>query len=177
MGTMSTLSRHWVGALLTAALTAMMLTGCAGHTNESTPTDGNAPSSMPPSSDPTPRPGSTASAAVLLSAVETTVLGQQVTYPLEVPAQISSAIVTLPPGAQTGWHFHSTPLYAYILEGTLTVTYDSDGGPIVKSYGAGEAVLEAIGTPHNGENRSGVAVKILVVNIGADGIANTTALP
>lgn len=149
----------------------MLLVGCSSSTNPSLPASSQSPDLA------TPQPAVTASAEVLMSKSEVTVLDQQIAYPLDTPAQVSSAIVTLPPGAQTGWHFHSAPLYAYIIEGTLTVTYKSDEGLIEKTYVSGEAVLEAIGTTHNGENRSTDDVKILVVNMGADGIANTTAVP
>lgn len=102
-----------------------------------------------------------------------TVLDQLLQYPIGSQAQVSSAVLTIAPGVSTGLHKHDAPMYAYILEGTLTVTYE---GGIVKEYTAGSAILEAVGTPHNGENRTDEPVKILVVNIGAEGVANSVTL-
>ncbi|CAM8622568.1 Cupin 2, conserved barrel [Acidimicrobiia bacterium] len=102
-----------------------------------------------------------------------TVLDQLLQYPTGSQAQVSSAILTIAPGVSTGLHKHDAPMYAYILEGTLTVTYD---GGIVKEYSAGSAILEAVGTPHNGENKTDKPVKILVVNMGAEGVANSVTL-
>lgn len=102
-----------------------------------------------------------------------TVLDQLLQYPNGSQAQVSSAILTIAPGVSTGLHKHDAPMYAYILEGTLTVTYE---GGIVKEFSAGSAILEAVGTPHNGENKTDKPVKILVVNIGAEGVANSVTL-
>lgn len=102
-----------------------------------------------------------------------TVLDQLLQYPNGSQAQVSSAILTIAPGVSTGLHKHDAPMYAYILEGTLTVTYE---GGIVKNYSEGSAILEAVGTPHNGENKTDKPVKILVVNMGAEGVANSVTL-
>jgi len=130
-----------------------------------------------PSPAPTPTPLATISAETLLKAAEATILGQGIVYPGELPAQVSSSILTVPPGVQTGWHFHSAPMYAYILEGTLTVTYETDSGTEEKVYRAGEAIMEAVGTHHNGKNTSDAPVRVLVVNMGAEGVANSTLVP
>jgi quercetin dioxygenase-like cupin family protein len=130
-----------------------------------------------PASQPTATPVATISAESLLAAAESTILDQPIAYPGELPAQVSSTILTVPPGAATGWHFHSAPMYAYILEGTLTVTYDVDGVTREKVYRAGDALLEAVGTHHNGMNNADVPVRVLVVNMGAAGVPNTTLVP
>lgn len=65
-------------------------------------------------------------------------------------------------------------MYAYILEGQLTVNYD---GGVVKTFRAGEAVMETQGTAHDGKNTGNTPVRVLVVNMGAEGVANTTVLP
>ena len=101
----------------------------------------------------------------ILTATET-VLGQAIAYPSGTPT-VTSAIVTLPPGGETGWHEHSIPLYAYILEGELTVDYGTQG---TRVYRAGEGVMEAIDWPHNGTSTGTVPVRILAVYIGAEGI-------
>jgi len=111
--------------------------------------------------------------SVVLNKQAQTVLDQLLQYPSGSQAQVSSAILTIAPGVSTGLHKHDAPMYAYILEGTLTVTYE---GGIVKEFSAGSAILEAVGTPHNGENKTDKPVKILVVNIGAEGVANSVTL-
>jgi quercetin dioxygenase-like cupin family protein len=111
--------------------------------------------------------------SVVLNKEAQTVLDQLLQYPSGSQAQVSSAILTIAPGVSTGLHKHDAPMYAYILEGTLTVTYE---GGIVKEFSAGSAILEAVGTPHNGENKTDKPVKILVVNMGAEGVANSVTL-
>ena len=130
-----------------------------------------------PSPAPTPTPGASISAEALLKAAEATILGQDIAYPSAEPAQVSSTILTVPPGVATGWHFHTAPMYAYILEGTLTVTYETESGAVEKIYRAGEAIMEAVGTHHNGVNNTSSPVRVLVVNIGAQGVANSTLVP
>jgi quercetin dioxygenase-like cupin family protein len=88
-------------------------------------------------------------------------------------AQVSSVIITLLPGQQTGWHRHDAPMYAYILSGAVTVTYD---GGVTKTYSKGQAIMEAVGTRHNGVNKGEDPVRILVVNIGGAGVANSVKL-
>lgn len=97
------------------------------------------------------------------------VLGTPLAYPRGTP-NVTSAIVTIPPGGETGWHEHEVPLFAYILEGELTVDYGSKGK---KTYHAGEAVLEAVGWPHNGTNTGSAPMKLVAVYMGGGSAANT----
>ena len=129
-------------------------------------------SSTVSSSAPSPAPGKPEVSTVLDKQAQT-VLDQLLTYPVGSQAQVSSAVLTFAPGVSTGLHKHEAPLYVYVLEGTITVTYE---GGIVKNYSEGSAILEAVGTAHNGENRTDKPVKLLVVNIGAEGVANTVTL-
>jgi quercetin dioxygenase-like cupin family protein len=61
----------------------------------------------------------------------------------------TAAIVTVAPGGETGWHEHQAPLFAWMLDGTLTVDYGPDG---TKVYDKGAALLEAFRSRHNGQN-------------------------
>ena len=97
------------------------------------------------------------------------VLGRPLAYPEGTP-NVTSAIVTVPPGGETGWHEHEVPLFAYILEGELTVDYGEKGK---KTYKAGEAVLEAVGWSHNGTNTGTVPMKLVAVYMGGGTSANT----
>ena len=133
-----------------------------------------APSVASPSpSTPSPSTPSAVPPIALLTKQTTTVLGQPLAYPTQLPAEVSSSIITLLPGQQTGWHRHDAPMYAYILSGAVTVTYDGD---ITKTYRKGQAIMEAVGTRHNGVNKGEEPVRILVVNLGALGVANSVKL-
>jgi len=159
-----TIARSISAVALTIALCGVV-TGCSA-----TPTPGSTPVSSP-------TPVATISVSPLLKAAEVTILEQALVYPDALPAQVSSSILTVPAGVATGWHFHTAPMYAYILEGTLTVTYETEAGTVEKVYRAGEAIMEAVGTHHNGVNNTTSPVRVLVVNIGAAGVANSTLVP
>ena len=103
----------------------------------------------------------------------TDILGRPLAYPSGTP-KVTAATVTIPPGGQTGWHLHEVPLFAYILEGTLTVDYGSRG---VKIYKAGDSVMEAGEWPHNGMNKGDVPVKLLAVYMGGGDKTNTLTEP
>ena len=122
--------------------------------------------------------GAASSSAVapetLLMKQSTTILGQPLVYPTQLPVQVSSSIITLLPGQSTGKHRHDAPLYVYVISGAVTVTYDSGE---VNTYSAGESIMEAVGTVHNGANLGEVPVRILVTSFGAEGVANTVKLP
>lgn len=151
-------------AVLLALSAGVLFAGCSGSdtaTTASTTTTTVAASPGKPQ------------VSTILDKQAQTVLDQLLQYPTGSQAQVSSAVLTLAPGVSTGLHKHDAPMYAYILEGTLTVTYE---GGIVKEFSAGSAILEAVGTPHNGENKTDKPVKILVVNMGAEGVANSVTL-
>jgi quercetin dioxygenase-like cupin family protein len=143
------------GVVLTAAL---LLSGCGGSSGDATSSTAAAPAS------------STGNSQILLDGQQLTVLDQQISYPKKKPAQVSSSIVTLEPGQETGWHKHRTPMFAYVLEGTLTVEYDAG---VTKEYPAGTAFMEAQGVWHNGTNKGDQTAHILEVNMGAKGVKNS----
>lgn len=101
-----------------------------------------------------------------------TILGQPITYSAG-NAEVTAAIITIPPGGETGWHLHAVPLFGYILEGALTVDYGDKG---THTYSAGEGLLEAINWPHNGMNRGKVPVRLLAVYAGAKGVPDAEAV-
>lgn len=103
----------------------------------------------------------------------TDILGAPLAYP-DAPADVTAAIVTVPPGGETGWHSHEVPLFAYILEGELTVDYGEKGK---RTYRAGDSVLEAVGWSHNGTNTGTVPMRLLAVYMGGGGKANTVKAP
>ncbi len=103
-----------------------------------------------------------------------TILSQPIAYPTQSPAKIVSAIVTMLPGEETGWHQHDVPMFGYILEGEVTVTYAGKGTHV---YRQGDALMEAIDIPHNGRNTGKIPARILAVFMGADGVPDTEMLP
>jgi len=104
---------------------------------------------------------------------EQTVLEQPIRYP-EGQARITSVLLTLEPGQETGMHIHRVPVFGYMVEGELTVDYGEKG---VRVYNAGDAVMEAVDWPHNGVNKTNAPVKILAVFMGAEGVSNTEPVP
>ena len=88
-----------------------------------------------------------------------TVIGQDIQYPSGSP-QIISKIVTIPVGAETGDHIHEYPMFAYIMDGEVSVDYGEQG---IKTYVKGESIVEAINYTHNGKNNGDTPTEILVV--------------
>ncbi len=99
-----------------------------------------------------------------------TTAGQKAHYLNTDKPEVTSLIVELAPGAETGWHRHPVPTYAYVLEGDLVVDIEDDG---VHEFHAGQAFLEVVNTRHNGKNPGKVPVKILVFFGGEEGSPNT----
>ena len=88
-----------------------------------------------------------------------TIIGQEIQYPSGKP-YVTSSIVTIPVGAETGFHIHEYPMYAFILEGEITVDYGEKG---IKTYSKGDSFIEAINYEHNGKNIGKEPAQILVV--------------
>jgi quercetin dioxygenase-like cupin family protein len=114
--------------------------------------------------------GSTGEHVETLLTTGRTLLGQTISYPAGAPAKVTADIISIDPGAETGWHEHDVPVLAYMLEGELTVDYGADGTHV---YREGDVIIEAIGTPHNGHNRGSSAVRMFAVFLGADGMPDT----
>jgi quercetin dioxygenase-like cupin family protein len=101
-------------------------------------------------------------AAPLLS-TGTTVLGEPLRYP-HGPAHVTSAIVALAPGERTIVHKHGVPMFAYILEGEITVDYGKHGK---RTYRQGQSLMEAMNVAHFGENTGTEPMRLIVVYMGA----------
>src|SRR5512139_720189 len=91
--------------------------------------------------------------------------GRPIVYPQGRP-EITALLVEVAPGAQTGWHHHLVPNFAYMLEGTLELTLD-DGR--VKLLKAGEELPEVVNRPHNGRNVGSAPAKLIVFYAGTVG--------
>ena len=87
---------------------------------------------------------------------------QPIVYPEGTPEVIGS-VVEIPPGSETGWHQHSAPSFAMVLEGTLEVALKNRK---VKRLQAGDALAEVVNTLHNGRNVGSIPVKLIVFYVG-----------
>ena len=101
-----------------------------------------------------------------------TIMDEPIVYPTGTPAKLTTAIISMPPGGETGWHTHGVPLTGLILEGELTIDYGEKGK---RTYKAGQSLAEAINVPHNGQNTGSGILKLFVVYIGAEGLP--TSIP
>ena len=79
-----------------------------------------------------------------------TMIGQPIAYPAG-KAKVTAAMVVIAPGKETGWHTHAVPLFAYVLDGELTVDYGSKG--VQGLQGRRQRLIEAMNWPHNGMNK------------------------
>jgi len=102
--------------------------------------------------------------AVPLLSTETTIVGEAIRYPRTGRAHVTAAIVTLAPGGRTIMHKHGVPLFAYILEGELTVDYGKHG---TRTYRQGQSFMEAMTVAHYGVNNGSQPVRLLAVYMGA----------
>lgn len=97
-----------------------------------------------------------------------TIAGEKIAFPQANPS-VRSVVITMAPGEETAWHQHHAPLYAYILQGEITVTYEGIGK---KVYREGEGLLEAMNVTHRGKNTGdGPAEVLAVFLLGDDGKA------
>lgn len=104
--------------------------------------------------------------AVLDLGVSTrTMAGEPLSFPA-VDCAVHSLVISMEPGETTGWHQHHCPVYCYILEGEVTVTYQGQGK---RRFRKGEGMLEAMRVTHQGENTGQVPTRILAVFMEGDG--------
>ncbi len=99
------------------------------------------------------------SAAITVEKVlstDTTSAGQKLFFP-DSSAAMTGIVVTIPVGAETGWHTHAYSGFAYVIEGTLTVETESGS----RDFTAGTSFAEVIDLAHNGLNKGSVPVKLV----------------
>ena len=103
-----------------------------------------------------------------------TVLGQEFSYPDGTPT-IRAGVKILPQGARSPWHEHSTPVFAYILRGEVTVDYGARGMHVLSE---GSGAIEAIDWLHQARNDGAEPAEILVIELDASrsGLSDQTAL-
>lgn len=84
--------------------------------------------------------------------------------------EVSIVTVEFPPGAQTNWHKHTAPCFAYMLEGELSVELETGE---VRTVKAGQAFAEVVEVLHNGINRGTVPARLVMFVSGEAGQAYT----
>jgi len=97
---------------------------------------------------------------------DTTSIGQKIVYPNFVNEEVSIVKVILPPGKSTGWHKHFFPVFAYVLQGTLTVEIEK-----IKAlqFPVNSSFSEVVNTLHNGVNNGKEDVILIAFFLGEKG--------
>jgi quercetin dioxygenase-like cupin family protein len=101
----------------------------------------------------------------------TTENGQPIHYLRTDKPEVTATMVEIPAGAQTGWHMHREPVYAYVLAGQLEVEL-ADGRKL--RFKQGDAVAEVQNIAHNGRNIGSDTVRLVVFYTGEVGQPNVT---
>ena len=97
---------------------------------------------------------------------DTTSIGQKIVYPQFANDEVSIVKVTIPPGKSTGWHKHNFPVFAYVLQGTLTVEFENR---VSLHFTQNSSFSEVIDTIHNGINNGKEDVILIAFFMGEKG--------
>lgn len=100
--------------------------------------------------------------------------GEKLRYPVTDRPEVTAVEIEIAPGGRTGLHSHPFPVLAWIAAGTLTVEYE---GGLVRTFSAGDPLVETVGRRHDGRNLGTVPVRLLVFYVGAEGTPNTRKGP
>jgi quercetin dioxygenase-like cupin family protein len=114
----------------------------------------------------TPPPNPAGPTITVVSRDTTTDAGELIRYLSTPNAEVTSMILTLPPGGKTDWMTHSVPGYLYILEGQLTVEFE-DGHRL--TFKQGQAFMQARTKWHRGINEGATPLRFLAVFFGEKG--------
>ena len=95
--------------------------------------------------------------------------GRKIVYPVSNDPEVTAMLVDIAPKAETGWHKHGIPVYAYMLAGELEVVLE--GGKRL-TYKSGDAIIEVVGTMHNGINKGNETARLVVFYTGSKGQPN-----
>ncbi len=102
----------------------------------------------------------------ILLKTDTTSIGQKINYPQFANSEVTIAKITIEQGASTGWHRHNIPVFAYILQGVLTVEIENHE---TKQFTTGTSFPEVINTLHNGTNKGFENVVLIAFYLGEKG--------
>ena len=98
---------------------------------------------------------------------DTTSIGQKIIYPNFPNEQVSVVKVTIPPGKSTGWHKHTFPVFAYVIQGQLKV--ETENGKSIQ-YTKDASFSEVVETYHNGINNGTDDVVLIAFFMGGKGM-------
>jgi quercetin dioxygenase-like cupin family protein len=99
--------------------------------------------------------------STLLNRSATTITGQPLAMP-EPGFEVVISRTEIPAGGVLPMHRHPWPRYAIVERGRLRVRYEE--ARLVREFGPGEAVIEAIGQWHEGEVVGTEAVRLIVID-------------
>lgn len=91
--------------------------------------------------------------------------GTPIAYPTG-QAEVTSLLIEIAPGGETGWHLHPVPSFGVVLEGELEIRL-KDGR--TRRLKAGDALAEVVNTLHNGRNVGTTPLKLVVFYAGTVG--------
>ena len=109
-----------------------------------------------------------------LSKDSVTDVGEPIVYLNTPNPEISSSIMSIPPGAMTEWMVHPVQGFVYVLEGTLTVEFAE--GPR-KEFKAGQGFPQARSKWHRGRNDGTTPMRFLAVFFGGKDVPNVLHPP
>ena len=93
-------------------------------------------------------------------------LGNDIAYPTTGDARVTATVLTLGPGQRGQVLQHETPMFAYVLQGRITLNYGRNG---FKAFKAGESMLQPMNRPFRTINDGDETAKVLLVSMGAEG--------
>lgn len=97
---------------------------------------------------------------------DSTAIGQKIVFPNSLNDEVTIAKVTLPPGASTGWHKHTRPVFAVVVSGVLKVRL---GNGKVNQFAPNSTFAEVIDTYHEGFNDSQEDIVLIAFYLGEKG--------
>lgn len=100
--------------------------------------------------------------------------GQPLAFPLNGKPEVTALVVHLPPGSSTGWHKHPVPVYAYMLEGEMTIRTENG---VEKRFMKGEPIIEVVNLLHNGTCTGKSTASLVVFYTGVEGVPNVIKVP
>lgn len=102
----------------------------------------------------------------VVSQSSTTDANEPIRYLSTPDAEVTSVILSLPPGGKTKWMTHPVPGYVYVLEGELEVEFE-DGSQL--KFKAGQGFMQARSKWHRGINVGSGPMRFLAVFYGEKG--------
>ncbi|WP_422039004.1 cupin domain-containing protein [Roseibium sp.] len=155
----------WFARLTAGILILLCAATLPGHATEATAIPAEKPDTPTAVTAPASAPsGASYEKVHEVFSGDRTVAGEKITFP-QKDASVRAIVVTLEPGEATAWHRHGAPLFAYILQGEVTVFYEGIGEKVFRQ---GDGVMEAMAVTHQGRNTADGETRILAVFLLGD---------